>query len=175
MEVLLLFPFVLLLFVLLTNVGYGGSLHRQTQAAMQVTAFEYTQNVAEMNSAAARASVESLVNNAQFSGEENPAAVSVRSGGAQGLDSVILQFLGSISSRQTVSLQVERAPPFEIFPATPINKRLIVTSNTWTYCEMKDKAFEGSSAGAEIGRLAIAAGKTALWLFGGDPGRDRCP
>jgi hypothetical protein len=65
-----------------------------------------------------------------------------------------------------VRAAVKRTPPYaNIFPDDILRGRYIVSSNTWTYCEMNDEDFGGPNMDAI--RTGAAIGKGVLWLFGG--------
>jgi hypothetical protein len=187
-EVLLLIPFILLIWMLLANMTYSGIRHIQTGAAMNLSAFRYVAGLTTTDREAARKAAEALVNDGIFPSQNNPASLAVSGQAAQGdgefkqgfEDKLPEQDRGAlgglfagIASRQTVDLSVQRTPPYvDLFPRVPLRDRLIVAANTWTYCEMKDEDFDG---GGQLGTLNLIGGYV-LWIFGGCGGdtRGRC-
>ena len=181
-EVLLLMPFILLIWMLLANMSYSGIRHIKTGAAMNLSAFRFVSGLATMDSEGARKSAETAVNQLLFPAEQNVATVTV-----SGENSVPGGFkddmglLGSASSRQTVDVSVARSPPYaDLFKRTPIGDRLIVAANTWTFCEMKDDNFSSTPQASVLNGMNLV-GDYALWLFGGCGGdvfdfscKDRC-
>lgn len=177
LEVLLLIPFILLIYVLLFNMAYNADRHRKMQAALRLGAFQYVSDLTTMNSQQAASSAVSIVNAEIFRDESNAASLTF-SGSAhqqascsdnppdppcfdddQGL-------LGNVSSRITVRAAIKRTPPYaNIFPNSDLIGSYIVSSNTWTYCEMKDEDFGGADMG--FIREGVAIGTRVLWLFGG--------
>jgi hypothetical protein len=181
-EVLLLLPFILLIWMLLVNMSYSGIRHIRAGAAMNLGAFTFVSGLTTADRNEARESAQSLVNQAIFPGDEDPATVTVS--GQDNLPADFptdLGFLGGASSREVVELSVERSPPYaDLFERVPLRDRLIVAANTWTYCEMKDEDFSDSAQAQALNGLNLV-GDYALWLFGGCGGEvlsfaceDRC-
>lgn len=183
LEVLLLIPFILLIWMLLVNMGYNGVRHRMTQAALRIAAFQFVAGMSEMNRQQAEQAAASTANQNMFPGEGSPATFSfskksVDPGVAASTSSSETGgLLAKASSRETVGISVSRTPPYgDVFPRTPLKGGLIVASNTWTYCEMKDDDL-GVPVMSQIEKTA----KFGLWLFGGCGGtklfkcEDRCP
>jgi hypothetical protein len=181
--VLLLMPFILLIWMLLTNMSYSGIRHIRTGAAMNLAAFSFVSGLARSDREGARKAAEAAVNQALFQGEQNAATVAVSGQEGtppdfQGQDEFGL--LGNASSREVVRVTVTRDPPYaDLFERVPLNSQLIVAANTWTYCEMKDEDFAGAQATVLRGLNLV--GDYALWLFGGCGGdtydfscEDRC-
>jgi hypothetical protein len=132
-----------------------------------------------MNRQKSAQTAESTVNQIFFTGEDKAATLTFS--GQNGVPSQIQDndgILANASSRETVAISVKRTPPYaDLFPNTPLRGGLIVASNTWTYCEMKDKD-QGIAGLKQLNLL----GKYGLWLFGGCGGKtydfscdDRCP
>jgi hypothetical protein len=180
-EVLLLMPFILLIWMLLTNMSYSGIRHIKSKAAMNLAAFQFAAGLSTLDREGSRKAAENTVNQL-FPTGENPASLTVNDQGGnpngfpddQGL-------LGGASSRQTVRLSVMRDPPYaDLFDRVPLRDELIVAANTWTYCEMKDDNFSDSPQAQAMNGLNLV-GDYVLWLFGGCPGdtysfscEDRC-
>ena len=181
LEVLLLIPFILLIWMLLFNMGYNGVRHRKAQGALRLGAFQYVNGLATMNSQQSAQNAEALVNDRFFPGEQKAASLffSGQAGKPNGIEDD-QGVLGRVSSRQTVSVSVKREPPYaNMMPRQPLQGGLIVAANTWTFCEMKDEDFGRSLA--PLRALALV-GDYGLWLFGGCGGDnfqfncdDRCP
>ena len=181
LEVLLLLPFILLIWLLLVDMSYNGVRRIKSQTGLHLAAFQYVDALATSNRAAAQKTAEAAVNQSAFPGEQKPATLFVSGeGGNSGGFKDDQGLLGSASSREVIRLSVARTPPYgDVLPRTPIDDRLVVASNTWTYCEMKDKDFKGVQSAALEGLDLV--GNYALWLFGGCGGdtlsfscKDRC-
>jgi hypothetical protein len=182
-EVLLLIPFILLIWMLLTNMSYSGIRHIRTGAAMNLAAFTFVAGLTTTDRDGAREAAQSLVNQALFPGGGDP--VTVTASGQDDLPDDFpsdLGFLGAVSSREVVEVSVERSPPYaDVFERVPLRDRLIVAANTWTYCEMKDEDFSDSAQAQALNGLNLV-GDYVLWLFGGCGGgedfgdwcEDRC-
>lgn len=186
LEVLLIFPFIVLIWMLIVNMGYNGMRHRMAQAGLRLGAFQFVAGTSTMNRDEAAKAAESAVNQAMFPGEDKAAKLSFS--GQSGVSGEANQELAGVkddegllskaSSRVTVSIAVTRDPPYgDLFPRTEIQGRYIVASNTWTYCEMKDK-----DSKLKVFDILDGIGKYGLWLFGGCGGKafdfscdDRCP
>jgi hypothetical protein len=164
LEVLLLIPFIVLIWMLLVNMGYNGFRHRSAQSALRLGAFEFVSGLSTMNRQKSSQAAENSVNEIYFKNEDKAATLSFS--GQNGVPSQVQDndgILANASSRETVAISVKRKPPYaDLFPNTPLQGALIVASNTWTYCEMKDKD-EGIAGLKELNLL----GKYGLWLFGG--------
>ena len=178
-EVLLLIPFIVLIMMLLVNMGYNGFRHRSTQAALRLAAFDFVAGLSTMSREKSAQAAESSINQAFFAGEDKAATVTFS--GQKGVASQMegnSGFLADMSSRETAAISVKRSPPYaDLFPNTDLRAGLILASNTWTYCEMKDKD-QGTLGLNQIDLV----GKYGLWLFGGCGGStfdfscdDRCP
>jgi hypothetical protein len=179
LEVLLLIPFIVLIWALLVNMGYNGFRHRYAQAALRFGAFEFVSGLALMNREKSAQASEASVNQIFFPGEAKAATLTFS--GQKGVPSQIADndgILADASSRETVAISVTRTPPYaDVFPNTPLTGGLIIASNTWTYCEMKDR--DQGAIGLDV---LNEIGKYGLWLFGGCGGDtfdfscdDRCP
>ena len=181
LEVLLLIPFIVLIWALLFNMGYNADRKRQTQAALRLGAYQYVTNLTTMDQQQSENSAEATVNQQIFPGETNAADLYFSDSKQkpagfndnQGL-------LGKVSSRITMGVDVNRSAPY---PAYSTNSDLhggyIVSSNTWTFCEMKDNENGTAMKGLEGLNLV---GDYGLWLFGGCGGdvfqfscKDECP
>lgn len=184
LEVLLLIPFIVLIWMLLVNMGYNGFRHRSAQAALRLGAFEFVSGLSLMNRQKSAEAAENTVNQIFFSGEGKAATLTFS--GQKGVPSQVEDndgLLADASSRETVAISVKREPPYaDLFPNTPLRGGLIVASNTWTYCEMKDKDHKGGLGVTGGLDVLNGIGKYGLWLFGGCGGDtydfscdDRCP
>jgi hypothetical protein len=175
--VLLLIPFILLIYMLLFNMGYNADRHRKVQAALRLGAFQYVSGLTTMNRVQAASSAVSIVQAEVFRNESNTVRLDF-SGSAHQQPQCSDNppdppcfdddqgFLGNVSSRITVRAAVKRTAPYaNIFPNSDLRGSYIVSSNTWTYCEMNDEEFDGPGMGAI--RTGAAIGKGVLWLFGG--------
>jgi hypothetical protein len=189
LEVLMLIPFIVLIWMLIVNMGYNGFRERMAQAALRMGAFQFVTAMSTMNRQESAKAVASMVNQAMFSGENDPAkfsfsgqsGLSSEASNAAGADLKDEQgLLSKASSRETVTISVARNPPYaDLFPRTDLQGSYIVASNTWTYCEMKDK---DNGAAMQALNALNEIGKYGLWLFGGCGGKafdlscdDRCP
>ncbi len=125
LEVLLLIPFIVLIWALLFNMGYNGVRHRMTQAALRIAAFQFVAGMAEMNRQQAEQAAASITNQRMFPKEGQPATLSFSS------QSSNKGILDTVSSRETIGISVSRTPPYgNALPRTPLRGRLIVASNT---------------------------------------------
>ena len=192
LEVLMLIPFIVLIWMLIVNMGYNGFRHRMAQAALRMAAFDFVANISLKNREEAARDTESRVNQLMFPGETGAAKFTFASShgisgdesnkAAQGLQDS-QGMLAKASSRESVAITVTRNPPYaDLFPRTGIGRTYIVASNTWTYCELKDKDGSYSSTGIDVFNAMDQIGKYGLWLFGGCGGAafdlscdDRCP
>lgn len=181
LEVLLLLPFILLIFMLLFIMGYNAERKRMTQAALRLGGYQYVDGLATKNGQQSEQAAEGLVNSSIFPGETGAADLFFSTSTQKPADFQDDQgLLGDVSSRITVGVDVTRTAPFPDFvDNTAIRATLIVSSNTWTYCEMKDDDFSG---GLDILNGLNLVGDYALWLFGGCGGDtydfscdDECP
>lgn len=185
LEVLLMFPFILLIWMLVVNMGYNGMRYRMAQEGLRLGAFQFVAGRSTMTRDEAAKAANATVNQATFPGEETAAKLAFS--GQSGVSGEAKQELAGVeddgllskaSSRVTVSIAVTRDPPYgDLFPRTEIQGRYVVASNTWTYCEMKDA--DGIS---KIFGTASKIEQYGLWLFGGCGGKkmdfscdDRCP
>lgn len=182
LEVLMLMPFIILIMMLIITMAYNGYRHRQTQQALRLGAYEFVTGLATSNRSQSLSAAQSTVNSTIFAGEKNAAKLSSSSttgvppdvqAGVSDPDNL----LSKVSSRETVAVEVKRTPPFaSLVSASPQQLGLVVSSNTWTYCEMKDKD-QGVPVMKELDKI----GKYGLWLFGGCGGtgflkcEDKCP
>jgi len=178
LEVLLLIPFILLIYMLLFNMGYNADRHRKVQAALRLGAFQYVSDLTTMNAVQAKDSAQAIVNDQIFPGEPQDTARLDFSGSAHQQTGCSDNppdppcfdddqgFLGNVSSRITLQAAVKRTPPYaNIFPDSALTGTYIVSSNTWTYCEMNDEDFDGPGMNAI--RTGAVIGEGVLWLFGG--------
>jgi hypothetical protein len=180
LEVLMLLPFILLIFMLMFNMGYNAERKRSTQAALRLGGFSYVSGLATMNAQQSEQSAEGIVNQQLFPGETNAADLYFSTSkdkpagfnDDQGL-------LGDVSSRITLGVDVTRSAPYpDLVNNNKLQSKFIVSSNTWTYCEMKDDDFGG---GLDVLSGLDLVGGYALWLFGGCGGgtfkgcHDNCP
>lgn len=181
LEVLLLIPFIVLIWMLIVNMGYNGFRHRMAQASLRFASFEFVDNMATMNRQDAAKAAASAANSAFFDGENEPAKFQFTDQKGAPQDPGIedeTRLLANASSRETGTISLRRSPPYaDLFPRTDIGGRYIIASNTWTYCEMKDKDHKMDEV-----KLLDEIGKYGLWLFGGCGGSafdfscdDRCP
>lgn len=192
LEVLLLIPFIVLIWMLIVNMGYNGFRHRMTQAALRMGAFQFVAGLSTMNRDESANAAQARVNQLMFPGENAAAKFTFASqhgisGEARTEAGQAIEddqgLLSKASSRETVSISVTRDPPYaDLFPRTSIGRTYIVASNTWTYCELKDRDGDFSSAGVDVFNAMNTIGKYGLWLFGGCGGGafdfscdDRCP
>lgn len=177
LEVLLLLPFILLIFMLLFVMGYNAERKRVAQAALRLGSFAYVDGLATMDRPQSEQAAEDLVNGRLFPGEtgaanltfvtdnSKPAEAGAVDAEYQGESQQSNSLLGAMSSRITVDIAVKRSAPYpDLVPDTDIAARYIVSSNTWTYCEMKDDDFGG---GLDALNGVDIVGGYALWLFGG--------
>lgn len=185
LEVLLLLPIMLLIFALMFNMGYNSERVRKTQAALRVGGFSYVDALTTRNRADAATEAEATVNSAIFRDEQN--AADLRFTGVTdkpGCDddanclSGDQDLLGNASSRIRLSASVTRSPPYpSLVNSNSYTAEYVVSSNTWTFCEMKDENFEGLKV---LNTFSIV-GDYMLWLFGGCGGdvgggcKDECP
>ena len=181
LEVLMLIPFILLIFMLLFNMGYNALRHQDTLAALRVGGFTYVSGLATKTGQQSEDAAEALVNSQIFPKESNAADLYFSTSKQkpsgfnddQGL-------LGDVSSRIRLGVNVKRNPPYaDLVNRSGMNAEFIVSSNTWTYCEMKDDDFSG---GLDVLDGLNLVGDYALWLFGGCGGGtydfscdDECP
>lgn len=178
LEVLLLIPFIVLIWALLFNMGYNGKQHRATQAALRMGAFEYVAGLPNMNRDRSIKAAEDAVNDAIFANQGKPAAL--RISGRNGIPSEVDDsegILGKMSSRETVTISVTRTPPYaDWLTRSPLQGGIILASNTWTYCELKD-----GDHGSSLMKGVEVVANFGLWMFGGCGGskrfqcEDRCP
>jgi len=183
LEVLLLMVFLILpIYVLIFNMGYNGIRQRESQNALRLSAFTFVDELATGDINSARDAAQSATKAALFSGESNSLKLGVSGQKAPPNDPnfpkgpEVEGLFGKLSFRHAVAVEVSRAPPYDVFPSTPIKRSLIVASNTFTYCELQDGLFESSTfdAGA-LGKIAKFIGESALWPFGWIPdGQDVC-
>lgn len=181
LEVLLLIPFILLIFALLFNMGYNAERHRQTQAALRLGGFEYVSGMATMNKTQAEDAAEALVNSTLFPGESNQADLYFSNSNQKPPEFQDDEnLLSNASSRITVGVNVKRSAPYpSLVNNSDMTAQYVVSSNTWTYCEMKDEDF--ASTQADIMNATAIVGDYLLWLFGGCGGdvfegcKDECP
>ena len=167
LEVLLLLPFILLIFMLLLNMGYNSERKRKTLAALRLGGFTYVDNLAKMNAQQAESAAESLVNGQIFKGESNAANLyfSTSKNKPSGFNDD-QNLLGKASSRITLGVDVKRNPPYvDLVNRSDIKATYIVSTNTWTFCEMKDDDFAGAQNKIMEGLNLV--GDYGLWLFGG--------
>lgn len=166
LEVLLLLPFILLIFALLFVMGYNAERKRMTQAALRLGAYQYVDGLANKDASQSEQSAEGLVNSSIFPGETGAADLYFSSSNDKPADFQDDQgLLGNVSSRLTVGIDVTRKPPYpDLVNNSEMRARLIVSSNTWTFCEMKDDDFSG---GLDVLNGLNLVGDYALWLFGG--------
>ena len=145
LEVLLLIPFILLIFMLLLNMGYNSERKRKALAALRLGGFTYVSGLTTMNAQQAESAAESLVNSEFFRGESNAADLyfSTSKNKPQGFADDN-NLLGDASSRVNLGVNVKRNPPFvDLVDRSDITGTFTVSSNTWTFCEMKDDDFAG--------------------------------
>jgi len=163
----MLIPFILLIFMLLFNMGYNAERHRQTQAALRLGGFEYVSGLATLNSQQSENAAEALVNSRIFPDEpDNTADLYFSTSNEKPAGFTDDQgLLGNVSSRIRLGVDVRRDPPYPSLVNTEVMKgEYIVSSNTWTFCEMKDDDFSG---GLDVLDGLNIVGDYALWLFGG--------
>ena len=182
LEVLMLIPFILLIFALLFTMGYNAERKRDTQAALRLGGYQYVNGLTTQNAQQAEQSAEALVNNEIFPSETNAADLyfSTSKQKPAGFDDD-QGLLGSASSRVTLGVNVKRTAPYPgLVNNNDLKAEFIVSSNTWTYCEMKDSDHDGPGMDALQGLNLV--GDYALWLFGGCGGstydlscKDECP
>jgi hypothetical protein len=181
LEVLLLIPFILIIWALLFNMGYNADRKRKGQAAIRLGAYQYVTNLTTMDQQQSENSAEAIVNQHIFPGETNAADLYFSDSKQkpagfnddQGL-------LGKVSSRITMGVDVNRSAPYSAYTTnSDLQGGLIVSSNTWTFCEMKDNENGTAMKGLEGLNLV---GDYGLWLFGGCGGdvfqfscKDECP
>jgi hypothetical protein len=182
LEVLMLIPFIVLIFMLLFNMAYNAERHRKTQAAARLAAYSYVINMAKMDKGPARDAAESDAHKYIFSNEPRNTVDIQFSNGQQipadlkGFDNK-LGLLGNASNRIILQIKTRRTPPYaDLFPNTRLEGYLTFAANTWTYCEMKDSD-HGGGVGDIVGDFDNLVGDYALWLFGGCGGgiKDGCP
>ena len=186
LEVLLLIPFILLIFMLLLNMGYNSERKRKTLASLRLGGAMYVTNLTTMNAQQASDSAESLVNNEIFRGQNDATLIF-------STDKTIPQsatdqgfkddegLLAGASSRVKLRAEVKRNPPYvDLVDRSPAIAEYSVSTNTWTYCEMKDSDF--ASTKNDLLKGLDLVGNYALWLFGGCGGGtldfscdDKCP
>ena len=184
LEVLLLIPFILLIFMLLLNMGYNSERKRKTLASLRLGVATYVTNLATMNAQQAGQAAEDLVNNNIFRGQKDAdlsfSTDTTKSPDFQAFDDE-QGLLGDASSRVSIRAEVKRDPPFvDLVDRSPAVAQYSVSSNTWTYCEMKDSDFASTKNSLLKGLNLV--GDYALWLFGGCGGGtldfscdDECP
>jgi hypothetical protein len=181
LEAMLLIPLILTILIMLVNMGYNGVRHRKTQSALRLGAFEYVDGLARTDKVKSKQQAQASVSQKMFPGESEPLTLSVS--GKSNAPGVTLPedngILANMSFRQVVGISAKRDPPYDIFPPTPLTGTLIVASNTFTFCEMKDEDFDSVGQDALDGLVLV--GNVALWLFGGCGGSafdfscdDRC-
>lgn len=188
----MLMPFIVLIWMLIVNMGYNGFRHRMAQAALRMAAFDFVASISLKNRQEAAKDTESRVNQLMFPDETGAAKFTFASShGISGEESNKAAqelkddqgLLSKASSRESVAISLTRNPPYaDLFPRTSIGRTYIVASNTWTYCELKDKDGSFSSGGVDVFNAMNDIGKYGLWLFGGCGGKafdlsceDRCP
>ena len=168
-EVLLLIPFIVLIWALLFNMGYNADRHRKAQAAMRLGAFLYVTGMATSDRQQAAAAANSQVNDAIFGGAADATLTFPGSSQSNIPNDHFTDepgLLGGASSRLSVAVAVKRSPPYpKLVSNAQLRGGYIVSSNTWTYCEMKDDDFGG--AGMDVIRGASTIGEALMWLFGG--------
>jgi hypothetical protein len=165
---------VLPVWILLVNIGYGAIRQAETQTALRLGSALYIDGLALKNRSQALSSAQTGVNDSVFDGDSAATLTANDQGSAPGgISGLVGNLLASASFRQKVEATVTRTPPYDVFPSTPIATSMIVSSNTYTFCEMKDKDFSGGDMNV-INAIQIF-GDAGLWLFGGVPGGDRCP
>ncbi len=177
----MLLPFILLIFMLLFTMGYNAERKRTTQAALRLGGYQYVSGLATKNGQQSEDAAEALVNSALFPGETNAADLYFSTSKQKPANLSDDQgLLGDVSSRITLGVNVKRSPPYpDLVSNADLRAEFVVSSNTWTYCEMKDDDFGGAIKGVEKLNLV---GDYALWLFGGCGGdtydfscKDECP
>lgn len=182
LEVLMLIPFILLIFMLLFNMGYNAERKRDTQAALRLGGYQYVSGLTTQNAQQSEQSAEALVNNEIFPGENNAADLYFSASAQKPADFKDDQgLLGNASSRITLGVNVKRSAPYpDLVNNNDLKAQFVVSSNTWTYCEMKDSDHDGPGMDGLQGLNLV--GDYALWLFGGCGGGtydfscdDECP
>jgi hypothetical protein len=181
LEVLLLIVILVLpLWMMLVNMGYNGVRYRHGQAALRLGAFQYVAGLTRTTDDSARTQAQSTASGIYFPGESDAMTLSINGAsadsaavgnapGSPGTSDGDQGFLGSVSQRKVIDIAVVRNPPYaDLFPRQALQGRLILASNTWTYCEMKDD----QSGLATVFDALSFVGK-GLWLFGGCGGGSR--
>lgn len=181
LEVLMLLPFILLIFMLLFNMGYNSERKRMAQAALRIGGYQYVSGLATMDGQQSESAAEGTVNGQLFPGETNAADLYFSTSAQKPANLQDDQgILGDVSSRITLGVNVTRSAPYpSLVNDSDLTAQFIVSSNTWTYCEMKDDDFGG---GLDVLNGLDLVGDYALWLFGGCGGStydlscsDECP
>lgn len=181
LEVLLLIPFILLIFMLLLNMGYNSERKRKTLAALRLGGATYVSRLATMNAQQAGVAAQDLVNAELFRGKRDAELIFSTSKSKPADFNDDQNLLGDASSRVRIRAQVKREPPFvDLVDRSQVVAEFSVSSNTWTFCEMKDNDF--ASTKNDLLKGLNLVGDYALWLFGGCGGRtldfrcnDKCP
>lgn len=182
LEVLLLLPFILLIFALLFNMGYNADRRNKTQAALRIGGYHYVSGLANQSKTQAEQATEALVNDQIFPGETSAADLSYSNSDQKPADLKDDQgLLGNASFRITVRAEVTRSAPYpSLVNNNSMTAEYVVSANTWTFCELKDEDFSGPGSAALNGGALV--GNYVLWLFGGCGGdtysfrcSNRCP
>jgi Flp pilus assembly protein TadG len=180
LEVLLLIPFILLIFMLLLNMGYNSERKRKALAALRLGGATYVTKLTTTNAQQAESAAQSLINSQIFPGESNAANLyfSTSTNKPAGFEDE-KNIMAKASSRVNLGVDVKRNPPYvDLVDRSDVTGTFTVSSNTWTFCELKDS---DTAFGDLLNGLNLV-GDYGLWLFGGCGGSafdfkcdDKCP